>query len=82
MSKQEDFHRLDKRLEKRGKLITKLEYQREPKLSNTIFKCLNKVEWQDFIILIEKASWPHGLLKFKHFRVFLYFDCQKQLKTS
>ena len=56
MSKQEDFHRLDKRLEKRGKLITKLEYQREPKLSNTIFKCLNKVEWQDFIILIEKAS--------------------------
>ena len=32
MSKQEDIHRLEKCLEKRGNLITKLEYQRMPKL--------------------------------------------------
>ena len=31
MSKQEDFRRSEKPLEKRGKLITKLEYQRKPK---------------------------------------------------
>ena len=32
MSKQEDFHQPEKPLEKkRGKLITKLEYQRKPK---------------------------------------------------
>ena len=31
MSKQEDFGRPEKPLEKRGKLITKLEYQRKPK---------------------------------------------------
>ena len=31
MSKQEDFHRPEKRFKKRGKLITKLEYQRESK---------------------------------------------------
>ena len=31
MFKQEDFHRPEKRLEKRTKLIKKLEYQRKPK---------------------------------------------------
>ena len=31
MSNQEDFHRPEKRLKKRGKLITKLEYQRKSK---------------------------------------------------
>ena len=31
MFKQEDFHRPEKRLEKRAKLIKKLEYQRKPK---------------------------------------------------
>ena len=29
MSKQEDFHRAEKPLQKRGKFITKLEYQKE-----------------------------------------------------
>ena len=32
MSKQEDFYWPERLLEKRGKLITKLEYQRKPKL--------------------------------------------------
>ena len=31
MSKQEDFRRPESHLKKRGKLITKLEYQRKPK---------------------------------------------------
>ena len=31
MSNQENFHRPEKPLKKRGKLITKLEYQRRPK---------------------------------------------------
>ena len=31
MSKQEDFHRPEKLLKKRGKWITKLEYQRKVK---------------------------------------------------
>ena len=31
MSNQEDFRRPEKPLEKSGKLITKLEYQRKPK---------------------------------------------------
>ena len=31
MSKQEGIHRPEKPLEKRGELINKLEYQREPK---------------------------------------------------
>ena len=31
MSKQENFHRPEKPLEKRGKLIMKLEYQGKPK---------------------------------------------------
>ena len=31
MSKQEDFGRPEKALEKHGKLITKLEYERKPK---------------------------------------------------
>ena len=31
MSKQEDFHRSEKRLKTREKLITKLQYQRKPK---------------------------------------------------
>ena len=31
MSKQEDFHLSEKRLEKRWELIADLEYQREPK---------------------------------------------------
>ena len=31
MSKQEDFHRPEKHLKKREKLITKLQYQRKPK---------------------------------------------------
>ena len=31
ISEKEDFHRPENRLEKRGKLITKLEHQRKPK---------------------------------------------------
>ena len=42
-SKQEDSHQPEKPLEKRGKLITKLEYQRKPKMKRKFNKFQKRI---------------------------------------